>query len=440
MTTQKPISVWLIPIIGLGFATTQLSWALFNIAVPLFLEETFGISLFLIGFIMTWDNIIAFFIQPYIGARSDTTRTRLGRRFPYIIPGVILGATFFFLIHVAAGYALIIFLGTIVLFNLSMALYRSPAVSLMPDLVAPERRSVGNGIINLMGGVFSGASLFVAGALLSDGNTTGAFAFVSIGMVVSLVVLVAIIREPDYAEEGLKGDALEQHDSVMTTLMKEISVIRYSSDRSYLFMLFAILSWFMAWNAIEAFYSLYVAEKFLPDLPRLEAGGQASSVIFIFPVVFVVFTLVGGLLGTAVGRLPTMRLGLLVFTVAILLGAFVEADGLFGLTSDWQSSYTIIFILAGAAWGLVNVNSIVVIWHHATDNGAGTGIYYAFSSAAAILGPTLVGPLMDINVEMLFPFSIVFLVLANLFLTLVKTGEADDPSIGMADPVAEMID
>ena len=64
-------------------------------------------------------------------------------------------------------------------------------------------------------------------------------------------------------------------------------------------------------------------------------------------------------------------------------------------------------------------------------------MYYAFASTAAIVGPTLAGVFMDINVHYLFPFSISFLVLALIFLFMVKTGEVGDVT---GDVMAEMID
>jgi len=436
----KPISLWLVPVVGLAFASTQLSWALFNIAVPIFLKNIYHIPIGWVGFIMTWDNIIGFFVQPYVGSKSDSTRSRIGRRLPYIIPGIILGAIFFYLIQYSRNFPLYVFLSSIVVFNLSMALYRSPAVSLMPDLVAKDQRSIGNGIVNLVGGAFSGASLFIAGSLLDSGNTEGAFAFVSIGMLLSLVILVSIVREPKYEEEE---DVVQEEELPFVNLRNELSYVFESDDPSYKYILFAILAWFIAWNAIEALYSIYVSEVFLPTIDPEEAAGQAGKVLFIFPIIFVIFTLIGGILGTKIGRLRTMRIGLLFFTAAIIIGAFVQKDSLFGLAIDWQTSYRLIFIIAGAAWGLVNVNSIVVVWHHASDNGTGTGIYYAFASAAAILGPTLAGALMQIQLSFLFFFSITALFFALFFLFRVKTGEASDPSISKAplsDAIEEMMD
>ena len=48
----------------------------------------------LIGFIMVWDNLLNMFLQPWVGARSDRTRSRLGRRKPVLAASMgMLAAT-----------------------------------------------------------------------------------------------------------------------------------------------------------------------------------------------------------------------------------------------------------------------------------------------------------------------------------------------------------
>ncbi|RMG30996.1 MAG: MFS transporter [Methanobacteriota archaeon] len=440
---RRSTPLYMVPIIALGFATTALTWTIFNIAIPVYLQDVYQISLGLTGFIMTWDNIIAFFLQPYIGSLSDRTRTRFGRRMPYIIVGVILGAGFFYLIPYAKEFPLYVFLGTIVLFNLAMALYRSPSVSLMPDLVESRHRSMGNGIVNLMGGIFGAFALFVGGGLFKQGRDVAAFGLMSIAMLISLAVLVLAIREPmDFKVDDEDGA------TAFDNLKKQLRDMWIAQDKSMLFMLLAIFSWFMAWNAIEAFYSTYVWKVYLvKEFPNLSASelssraiGEAGQILFVFPVVFVIFTVVGGIVGTKIGRIATMRIGLLMFLVIISSALFVQVDSWFGFPIGWRTSFQILFSIAAMGWGLINVNSIVVVWEHANDNGSGTGVYYAFSSLAAILGPTISGFLMDITPEFLFYFSLASLVMALVFLFNVKSGEAGDGKKNLGNAMLELAD
>ena len=100
---------------------------------------------------MTLDNIAAFFIQPPVGAWSDRLRTPIGRRMPFILIGAPIAAVAFGLIPIAAVLPLFVACTSTLL--LSMALWRTPVVALMPDITPSPFRSQANGIINLMGGV-----------------------------------------------------------------------------------------------------------------------------------------------------------------------------------------------------------------------------------------------------------------------------------------------
>ncbi len=79
-------------LLGFGFFGISLIWPIFNNFVPVFLKDDFGLSATLIGFIMTWDNYVNMFVQPVVGERSDRTRTRLGKRKPWMLVGAPLAA------------------------------------------------------------------------------------------------------------------------------------------------------------------------------------------------------------------------------------------------------------------------------------------------------------------------------------------------------------
>jgi MFS family permease len=99
---------------------------------------------------MIIDNYIALFLQPYIGQKSDRTYTRFGRRMPYLLIGIPMAALFFALIPFHTSLLTLIIL--MVCMNLSMAIFRSPTIALMPDITPESKRTKANGIINFMGG------------------------------------------------------------------------------------------------------------------------------------------------------------------------------------------------------------------------------------------------------------------------------------------------
>ncbi len=403
-------------LIGLGFMTTQILWVHFNGFVPIILKDAltkaFGNDFYflgvfgagtIVGFIMTWDNIIAFFLQPYIGNRSDNTRTKYGRRMPYIMVGIPFAAVFFVFIPIMGAITIWFVIPVILLFNFSMAIYRSPAVSLMPDLVPSEKRSLANGIINLMGGVGS-ALMILFGKQIYEYNVTLSFAFGSLLILFFGAILFLTVKEPkEYTEEKKAEEP---------GIIRQFFALIKSKDKSPIFMLLAILSWFVAWNAIETFFTTYGVEVL--KVPEADAQG----VLFYFVVFFVIAAIPAGLIGQRIGRILTMRIGLTMFIILLLYGGTLRN----------LSALTPVLIGLGICWSLINVNSIVVIWEHAKDNGSGTGLYYAFSSIAAISGPVSAGFLADFfkSWTVLFPFSSILLIVSFVFLLLVKKGEANE--------------
>ena len=198
-------------LIGLGFMTAMIAWSYYNFTIPLILRETLPEVTFLgfmgkdtlIGVIMTLDNIVAVMLQPYFGALSDRMESKLGRRMPFILIGCTFGAIMFALLpylRVVLGLILVI-----MTFNFSMAFYRAPVVTLMPDLTPHKVRSTGNAIINLMGGVgtiFAYATPMISA--LNYGNETKSeiyqsrvfgFSFLACIMIIGMVILFITIKE-----------------------------------------------------------------------------------------------------------------------------------------------------------------------------------------------------------------------------------------------------
>jgi MFS-type transporter involved in bile tolerance (Atg22 family) len=86
-------------------------------------------------------------------------------------------------------------------------------------------------------------------------------------------------------------------------------------------------------------------------------------------------------------------------------------------------------MVCGAAWALININSLPMVVDLTVDSKVGTytGLYYLFSTLAAIAGPTLNGLAVqlaggDYNVILLL--APVSLTIALGLMTQVKRGEA----------------
>jgi len=422
-------------LLGFGFLGVSLLWVLYNSYVPIFLQAGnpafdehpgavtvgFGLSAVVAGFIMTLDNIAAFFIQPLVGVLSDRTRTRLGRRIPYILVGAPLAAVAFALIPVAVnrippelsgqtaqlGPQLTFFMVAIGLMLLAMAAFRTPLIALMPDITPSPFRSKANGIINLMGGVGALLATF-GGAVLYGFSIAAPFWVGAILLIVSALVVFWAIKEPGTSqtvsdEEGRWWDTL-----------KEVGAIPSEERRSLALLLAAIFAWFVGYNAIETFFTSYGTFRLGV------AESTASLLLGFFSLTFIIFSVPGGMLAERLGRRRTILGGLVALTLLLVLASFMPNVYAIGA----------ILFLGGIAWAMININSLPMVVDIAPDDrllGTYTGLYYISGTLAAIVGPILNGWIIDAsgkNYNTIFWVAPAFMLLAIGCMWFVTRGEA----------------
>jgi len=393
-------------LLGFGFLGISLIWPIFNNFVPVFLRDEFGLSASMIGFIMTWDNYLNMFVQPVVGERSDQTRTRIGRRKPWMLVGAPLAAVFFILVPIMGSVVGIMF--AILLTNLSMALFRAPTVALLGDLFPSEQRSTANGIINLMGGL--GAILaFLGGGLLYGIGRITPFVFGSLIMLAAITLVLLFVREPVEIESTQEKPA----ENGQSGFISNVRQVLQSSDRSGLLILLAILCWFMGYNALETWISSFGTFALGIDVGRM--GILTSGLA----LMFVIFALPSGLIATRFGRKRVILVGIGGLTLLFIYGLLVQN----------QLMLISFLVPAGFFWALINVNSLPMVYDVGGDAriGAFTGLYYFASNVAAVAGPQAVGFLIDLsggNYRIMFVFAAIFMVLAGVFMLRVKEQRA----------------
>lgn len=403
-------------LLGLGFFGVSVIWSVYNAFVPVFLEEKFLMAAGFIGFFMTLDNIAALFIQPAVGNWSDRLRTSIGRRMPFILVGAPVAAIAFIILPMATSLVLF-FLAALALL-LSMAVWRTPVVALMPDITPSKYRSQANGIINFMGGL--GAIIaFLGGAKLYDMNPNYPFLLGAALVAISAVLVFIFIKEPREYSTNPKD---------MPSLGKSVKAILNDKDKSALRILLAIFSWFIAYNGIEAFFTLYAKNHLgltVSDGSRLL--GQLS-------LLFVVFSLPAGYIGAAIGRRKTILSGILLMTACIMTIFFLPTGTLTNVLTKLPvvgevPVIGLILMVIGIGWALININSLpmVVDMTDASHIGTYTGLYYLFSTLAAITGPILYGQIVQLSgnqYNLLMMISPMALIAAALLTFGVKRGEA----------------
>ncbi len=392
-------------VLGFGFFGISIIWPLFNSLIPPFLEDL-GLTTTVIGFILTWDNLVNLFFQPWVGARSDRTISRFGRRKPWLMLGAPLAAIFFILVPFVRDNFILIALaifGT----NIGMALFRSPTVAYLGDLFKPNERSKANGVINLMGGLGGAVALFGGGALYKLGVPLPFIVGAGV-MLIAIVIVVIAVKEPE-REVMLIPEAEKQPG-----VLDNFRAVWRNADKSGLFLLSAIFSWFVGWNAMEAFFTLY-ARNVLGI-----SEGSGTQMLTAFAAALILFAIPSGLIATKIGRKRTITIGLVGMVAGLIVGYFIRSSTLL----------LIGLAMMGGFWALININSLPMVYDLGGEEqiGAFTGLYYFASSAAAITGPIASGGLIDLagkNYSLLWIFSAVFIGLAAVLMSRVQPKPTD---------------
>lgn len=404
-------------LIGMAFMSISAFWQVYDNIIPLILKNTFGMGETVTGVVMALDNVLALVLLPVFGTLSDKVDTKLGKRTPFIIVGTTLAVSFMMMLPFADKLEnLPWFIAALFGVLVSMGLYRSPAVALMPDLTPNKLRSKANAVINLLGAVGGVYSLIMIKMLVGEGSRPSylpLFSSVAIFMVVAIIVLVSTIREKKLAAQ-LQAEEPEKAEEAPVEEAEQVpakTVLAPEVKRSMIFMLASIFLWFTAYNAVTTAFSRYAEEVW-----QLQKGGFADC-LMVATVAAIISYIPIGFLASKIGRKKTIMLGVLLMASCYLVAAFV---------ANYHPLINVAFALIGFAWAAINVNSypMIVEMSKGADIGKFTGTYYTFSMAAQIMTPILSGILLEhVSYRTLFPYAVFFTLLAFVTMTQVRHGD-----------------
>ena len=323
--------------------------------------------------------------------------------------------------------AFILFMVLLLLTLVSMATFRSPAVSLMPDVTAKPLRSKANAVINLMGAV-GGIIVLILGIVFKTGASenalmsyTGFFATIAGVMLVSLLIFKITVNEPRFVaemEEQSRKSGIDMSDGEKTKASENgtgSGKLSRPEFVSLIFILVSVVFWYMGYNAVISKYSVYASTVLNLDYNMTLTIASAGAIVSYIPV---------GLISSVIGRKKTVIAGIIFLGTAFFAASFVRSG-----TSIFLMNA--LFVLAGIGWATINVNSypMVVELSRGGDIGKYTGFYYTASMAAQTITPIISGFFMDIKMTSLFVYATVCVLLALFTMMFVKHGDSKEIAI-----------
>ncbi|HIR31961.1 MAG TPA: MFS transporter [Candidatus Faecousia faecavium] len=413
--------------VGFAFLSICAFWQMYDNLIPKILTETFGMGESISGMIMAADNVLALFLLPLFGSLSDKCTSSLGRRRPYILFGTLAAVAVMMTLPVLtdsyhaspAAWKLVCFIVGLGLLLVAMGTYRSPAVALMPDVTPKPLRSKANAIINLMGALGGILYLIITTFLYKttpDVYTSylPLFAIVGVIMLGSLAVVMLLVNEPKLVQRQQAYEQAHPEDT-LTQVTDSGEVLPAEVKRSLRFLLVSIALWFIGYNGVTTWFSVYAARSWNMTL------GQANTCLTIATAGAIFSYIPVGSVASKVGRRKTIRFGTL-----LLSGSFFAAFLYTMAFSAFSPVLYGLFVLVGIAWAAINVNSLpmVVEMCKGSEVGKFTGLYYTFSMTAQIATPIVAGWLLEhVDYKTLFPYAAIFVFGSFLTMGFVRHGD-----------------
>ena len=326
-----------------------------------------------IGLITTAGVLIAILVQPTMGSISDNTRSRLGRRKPYILIGTALDLVFLtFAAWAFWNQNYWAFVGAVALLQFSSNFAQGPYQGYIPDLVPGRQVGVASGMLgaaNIAGNLLGPglAILFVAvlpGVLGFPEITLGLFAAIALVEVVTMLITVIFVpdRPAPPTEKTLRQRALGAWG---TDLL---------AHHDYVWLLISRALVLTALVSLQAF-----AVFFLENAHGMDPNSAQASqfpIILTVAVAALLSAVPGGWISSRIGRKPVLY-------VAIALGVLGAVMIAFG-PEYW------IVVAAAVPIGICSGVFLGVDWALMTDiiPKAESGRYMGISNiAVASAGP-----------------------------------------------------
>lgn len=369
---KRRLSFWEIWNLSFGFLGVQFGFALQNANASRILTSL-GADPHNLSFFWLVAPVMGLIVQPVVGAASDKTWTRLGRRSPFILFGALISMIAMFFMPnapliIRAGGAGVIFFGVVMLalmdasFNITFQPFRALVADMTPEEQRNQGYSIQSFLINVGAVIGSALPYVLTGIGVSNVTEAGKVApsviwsFYIGGSLLLLSVLVTVLKTKEYPpEEFEKINGITNEDKSkkegffklllnMPKTMKQLALVQLFSW----FPLF--LMWVYSTTAIsQHFFGVPVdfnAETETNPVIR-NAFDEAGNWV---GICFAAYSLVAALYSVIIPKLIKMSSRKFIFGLSLVLGGLGYVSMYF-FTNQYQILISMVGI--GIAWGAI---------------------------------------------------------------------------------------
>ncbi len=402
----------------IGFFGLQFAWQM-RIILSGPLTESLGASPLLYGLIWLAGPVTGIVVQPIIGALSDNTFTRFGRRIPYLFFGALFGAIGLILLPKSeflsslfganhpAWLALAIAALFIWVIDACVNAAQGPYRALIPDNIDKTQHAIANSFLSFAIGlgsvVAAGAAPFLKWAFNYQMSVDAQFTMAGIAFILGMLWTCFTFRENKATKEETAEIKLEAKKSASKPFVQNVKEFLSTSPEVGKICLIQFFTW-IGLMSLLIFFTQFVVHILykVPDTTNL-----AQNVIDIFApiqteaqnfasICFAFFNLICFVVAIPIAKMAERNGNKRVHAISLLTMAFSY------FLIAFATNTTMVFIamgIAGIGWASTLALPFAMLSKYIKEGteGSAMGIFNIFISAPQVLVCTLLAWFINIS-------------------------------------------
>jgi MFS family permease len=345
-----------------------------------------------VGILSQERSLAGAFVQPIVGAASDRTRTRIGRRKPFFIAGVSLTAASLLYLSGFPPLVPMLMVLSVNAFFLNVAV--DPYTALMADIVPPGQRGrIGTvlAIFNMLGQI----AATLLGLFLWDRSPELVFILVAAVLVIAFTITTIGVREPaapPAPTEPVRFDA----GGYIRGLLEHRELTKY---------VFAAAVFWLGTGGVLPFLTRFGVHEL--------GTSEGDSFQLFLPALLgtIVGAVPAGYAADRIGKKPVLQVGLLAFAIIALIGSQVQTVP--------QALVAMGFIgLANGVWTALNTPLLIDLVppeRAAEMTGLGSAVWSLAQPIGAAFAGILIGGFASYRASFVGAAVLVFIAFLLLF-------------------------
>ncbi|MFT4306616.1 MAG: MFS transporter, partial [Microbacterium sp.] len=342
-------------------------------------------------------SLFTLFAQPIVGAFSDRTRSRLGRRSPWLVLGGLGGGVLTIVLQFAPSvfWITVLWVAAQVLLNA----FQGPLSAVIADRIPRDGRATASAFAGAGTAIGGTVGVVLAGQLLAQLGL--AYGLLGAGMIVVSLLFVLVNRDRD-------SRPLPIGRFHWGAFLRSFWVSpRKHPDYGWAFAGRFVMV--LGYQGVQA-YQFYILTDHL-GLDAADAGGVAGMLSLASMVTLVIGTLVFGRLSDRIGRRKVF-----VFTASIVMAVGI-AIPLFVPTVPAMIVYALIVGLGYGAYSAVDVALMIDVLPSQGDAGKDLGVLNVATNIPQALTPVVAATLLGVfagNYASIFGFAALMVLLSSV--------------------------